>query len=237
MNNNTSGQIMKHQKTILGSRTSQSGLTLIEVMIAITISLLLLSGVIQIFSSNKQVFLVQDASARIQESGRFALHFLVKDIRMADFWGCMGDFPEVNNHLNNNMDNPFDLSSGGITGTDNTGLNGSDTLTLYGGSSDGDIGIDSHNVNAASFKVTSSDHDIDDFDIILATDCENADLLEVTNSSPGTNVTIVANTGNVGLGPGNATKPGFEYSSAGGARLYKFFGTTYSLAKVIGEFS
>jgi type IV pilus assembly protein PilW len=227
-NNNTSKQNMKHQKRILGSRPSQRGLTLIEVMVAITISLFLLGGVIQVFSSNKQVYRVQDASARIQESGRFALHFLIRDIRMADFWGCLGSFPDVNNHLNNNTDNPFDLSSGGITGTDNAGLNGSDTLNLFGGTSDG-IGINSHNVNAASFSLTTTDHGLEDFDYILATDCENADLLEVTNAND-TTETVVGNTGAVTEGPGNGTSPGFEYSSAGGARLYKFEGTTYFLA-------
>lgn len=228
-NNNTSKQNMKHQKSILGSRPSQRGLTLIEVMVAITISLFLLGGVIQVFSSNKQVYRVQDASARIQESGRFALHFLIRDIRMADFWGCLGSFPQVNNHLRNNADNPFNLSNGGITGTDNDGLNGSDTLSLFGGASDS-LSIDDHQVQNVIFTVSTNDHGLNDFDYVLATDCENADLLEVTNASDGNNNTITANTGNVTEGPGNATGPTTEYSPAGGATLYKFEGTTYFLA-------
>ena len=218
--------IKKHSQNL---HKHQQGFTLVEIMVAITISLFLLGGVIQIFMSSKQTYRLQDAAARVQESGRFALHFLVKDIRMADFWGCMGSFPEVNNHLNDNASNPFDLSDGGITGTDNDGLNGSDTLKLFGGVSNG-IGINSHNVAAASFALTTVNHGLADFDYILATDCENADLLEVTNANDGSTVTVVGNTGAVGAGPGNATSPGFAYSADGGARMYSFRGLTYSLA-------
>jgi type IV pilus assembly protein PilW len=69
-------------------RGKQSGLTLIEIMIAITLSLFLMGGLIQIVIGNKQTYKVQDAMARVQENGRFSLHFLTKDIRMAGFMGC-----------------------------------------------------------------------------------------------------------------------------------------------------
>lgn len=204
---------------------NQRGLTLIEIMVAVSISLFLLGGVIQIFGSNKQVYRVQDASARIQESGRFGMYFLTKAIRNADFWGCMGRFPEVNNHLNPGAGNPIDLSQGGIAGTDGDGLNGSDTLILLGGNSDG-IGVDSYNYNAAAFSVSVADSGVNPDDFIMATDCENADLLQVTSTTTST-MTI---TGNTGTGsPGNATKPGFNYSSDTGSRLFKFETTTYSL--------
>ena len=207
----------------------QQGLTLIEIMVAVTISLFLMGGVIQIFMGSKQTYRLQDAAARVQESGRFAINFLVKDIRMADFWGCQGNFPNVNNHLNNSASNPFDLSEGGISGTDSGDDTVPDTLNLFGGVSSG-IGINATNVNAASFQLTTVNHGLADFDYILATDCETADLLEVTNANSGSTLTVVGNTGAVGSGPGNATGPGFAYSADGGARMYTFQGTTYSVA-------
>lgn len=218
--NNTNRSSCQHS-----FRKFQQGLTLIEVMVAITISLFLLGGVIQIFSSNKQVYRVQDASARIQESGRFGLYFLTTAIRNADYWGCSGEFPGVNNHLNAGTENPFDLSNGGIGGTD--GGSGPDTLLLIGGSSNG-IGINSTNLTSAQFFVTDVDHGISTGDYLLATDCENADLLQATSASPGTNINITANTG-TGT-PGNLTKPGFDYTAAGGSRLFTMATTTYSLA-------
>ena len=66
----------------------QTGMTLIELMIAMTLSLILLAGVLQIFIGNKQTYNVQDAMARLQESGRFATRFITKDLRMAGFTGC-----------------------------------------------------------------------------------------------------------------------------------------------------
>ncbi|NOX76094.1 MAG: prepilin-type N-terminal cleavage/methylation domain-containing protein [Gammaproteobacteria bacterium] len=72
---------MSHSRA-LPSRIKQQGMTLIEVMISITISLVLLAGVLQIFASNKATYRVQDAMARVQEGGRFAIHFLTKDLRV-----------------------------------------------------------------------------------------------------------------------------------------------------------
>lgn len=69
-------------------KSRQLGLTIIEVMVSVLISLLLLVGVIQIFGSNKQSYRVVEASSRVQESGRFAWHFLAPPIRMAGFTGC-----------------------------------------------------------------------------------------------------------------------------------------------------
>lgn len=69
-------------------RTNQGGMTLIEIMVAIVISLFLLGGLIQIMVGNKQTYRVQDAMARVQENGRFSQYFLTSDIRMAGFMGC-----------------------------------------------------------------------------------------------------------------------------------------------------
>lgn len=74
----------------------QSGLTLVELLVAMIISLLLLAGVLQIFISNKTTFRVQEGVSRLQENGRFALEFLGKDVRMADYKGCAADAPTTN---------------------------------------------------------------------------------------------------------------------------------------------
>jgi type IV pilus assembly protein PilW len=67
----------------------QSGISLIETMIALLIGLFLLSGVLQLFSSAQQTYRMQSNLARLQENSRFALDFLTHDIRMAGYWGCM----------------------------------------------------------------------------------------------------------------------------------------------------
>ncbi|UOA07566.1 PilW family protein [Methylobacter sp. S3L5C] len=100
----------------------QSGLSLIEIMIALLIGAFLIGGVLQIFISSKQTYRMQQNLSRLQENGRFSLDFLAKDIRMAGYWGC----------LSPNSPNTD------IAGTDNNAVsgdsidNGTDTITLKG---------------------------------------------------------------------------------------------------------
>ena len=62
---------------------TQRGFTLVELMIALTISLILLLVIGTIFTSSRQAFRVQEDNARIQESGRFALEILGRSIKQA----------------------------------------------------------------------------------------------------------------------------------------------------------
>mgnify|MGYP001367911971 CR=1 FL=1 len=67
----------------------QTGMTLIEIMIALLIGAFLLGGVLQVFLGSKQTYRMQENLSRLQENGRFAMEFLSKDIRMVGYWDCM----------------------------------------------------------------------------------------------------------------------------------------------------
>lgn len=70
----------------------QHGLSLIELMIAMALSLLLMLGVLQIFLSSKQTYSANSALSRVQESGRFAIDFITYDLRNAGYKGeCFTD--------------------------------------------------------------------------------------------------------------------------------------------------
>lgn len=69
-------------------RRRQGGLTLIEIMVAMVVSLILIAGVIQIFVGTRQTYRFQDALARVQENGRFAAEAISRDVRLAGFVGC-----------------------------------------------------------------------------------------------------------------------------------------------------
>jgi type IV pilus assembly protein PilW len=80
----------------------QAGLSLIELMISITLGLILMAGVVQMFVSSKSVFTTQQSMSRIQETGRLAIEFLSRDIRMAGFYGCFRpNAADVNRRLQN----------------------------------------------------------------------------------------------------------------------------------------
>lgn len=67
---------------------NQSGLSLVELMISITLGLFLMAGVVQMFISSNTVFGTQQGLSRVQETGRLAVEFIGRDLRMASFSGC-----------------------------------------------------------------------------------------------------------------------------------------------------
>lgn len=79
---------------------AQSGVSLVEVLVAVAISGILLAGVVQIFLSTRQAYTTMDAASRLQEDGRFALHFLSQDLRETGYYGCNGRQLAVDNLLN-----------------------------------------------------------------------------------------------------------------------------------------
>lgn len=66
----------------------QRGLTLVEIMVAMVVSMILIAGVIQIFVGTRQTYRFQDALARVQENGRFAVDHITRDARLAGYSGC-----------------------------------------------------------------------------------------------------------------------------------------------------
>ncbi len=82
---------------------TQKGLTLVEIMIAMVLSIGLLGGVIQIFTATKQSYRIQDGLSRIQENGRFAIQILSSDLQMAGFLGCNGGSQFTNKLTTSNI--------------------------------------------------------------------------------------------------------------------------------------
>ncbi len=192
----------------LGARRRQGGMTLIEIMIAMVVGLILTGGIIQVFSSTRQSNRVHEAISHMQENGRMALEVISRDARMADFWGCAADITNVTNNLDSGGSGYIDFGSGGIDGTD--GASGApDTIVFRGGATSG-LGIEPpYGPQASSNVKVSAGNDLQQGDIVLLSDCESADIFQVTNSNPGSTGTVVHNTGST-TSPGNynATNPG-----------------------------
>lgn len=94
----------------LRSLRSQTGLSLVELMIAMALSLLLMLGVLQIFLSSKQTYTTNSALSRLQENGRFAMDFITYDLRNAGYKGeCL---TAVNNLISNGSDDRYNLEQG-----------------------------------------------------------------------------------------------------------------------------
>lgn len=69
----------------------QAGLSLIELMVALLLSTLLVLGLIEIFSASRASYLMAQGLSRAQESSRFAIDSLQRDVRMSGHFGCVSD--------------------------------------------------------------------------------------------------------------------------------------------------
>lgn len=68
-------------------RQKQSGLTLVELMVALAIGSFLMIGAVQIYNQSRQAFVINESIARVQETAQFAMDTIEADLRMASNWG------------------------------------------------------------------------------------------------------------------------------------------------------
>lgn len=66
--------------------TGQRGLTLVELLVAMTLGLLVLLAISSLYIGSRATFRLQDDNARLQETGRYALEVMGRSIRQAGFW-------------------------------------------------------------------------------------------------------------------------------------------------------
>ena len=217
------------------TRQLQAGLTLVEIMIAMLLSAILLGGVAQIASGTKASYRTNEAVAQLQENGRFATEILARDIRMADFWGCANGIDKVTNNLQVGGTGYIDFTNGGIGGTE--GGADPDTLILRGGFNSA-IGVESPYGPLTSSQIkVSTGNGLNQFDIVMVSDCTSADVFQIVNAQPSTSGELVHNTGAGEPGnynPGNCSGGGNAQCLSkvydGDASVYRVQELVYSIA-------
>lgn len=111
--------------TSFRQRREHSGFSLVELMVAITIGLIILAALATIFVNSRKTYNDQNRAARVQENGRFAMYYLLRDLRMTGYAGCMKDptggeqpnasDPSLIGHLKNNLDTTSGLFYSGTS--------------------------------------------------------------------------------------------------------------------------
>lgn len=76
---------------------SQRGLSLVELMVSMAIGLFLLAGAVTVFGKTRDLYRTNDASARLQETARYAMSTIEADLRLANNWGLMSQAELVDN--------------------------------------------------------------------------------------------------------------------------------------------
>ncbi len=91
-----------HRTVTVAARAFQRGVSLIELMVAITIALLLTLGLVQIFGASRSSSMAQEGLSRVQENGRFITQQMQRQLRMAGFGGCAADSERIKNDTSTN---------------------------------------------------------------------------------------------------------------------------------------
>ncbi len=78
----------KRQQVMQGSTKHQMGVGLVELMITVTIGLVIMAGVLQLYASSTRTAYTAQGASRIQENMRYAMTRLGDDIASAGNMGC-----------------------------------------------------------------------------------------------------------------------------------------------------
>lgn len=217
----------------------QSGLTLVELLIASTLGLLLTLGVVQLFVSSSDSFRMAEAIGRMQESGRLAQDILGRTIRNADYWGCL-NFADVDSvldetHANFDPDlhdfsSPDSIQFAIGDGTDAAA--GTVAIQLKGARSPG-ISMTGMNASSANIDVSSLPSGLlDAGGVVLLTDCANGVVFQLSGVNE-TALNLQHNTGNT-IVPGNIKSGG---GCPNGSSSANCFPDTYTSGDIFVPFS
>jgi type IV pilus assembly protein PilW len=98
------------------------GFSLVEMMVAITLALIVTTGVVSVFVGSRAAFQATSGTAELTDGGRFALNFISNAVRGAGYMGC-ATASHVQGILNNSTTLPlsFNEALGGFE-ANNTGV-------------------------------------------------------------------------------------------------------------------
>ena len=117
-------------KTLTHIRRNHAGFSLTELMVAVVIGLIILAAVASLFVNANKASNNASRTARIQENGRFAMYYLVHDLRMTGYMGCNRDMAS---NLANDLNTKTGFYYGTTTGNNVflTPLEAVDNVTAY----------------------------------------------------------------------------------------------------------
>ncbi len=175
----------------------QRGFGLVELMISVTLGLLLSAAVIQVFLASSTSSQIQDSLAQVQETGRFSMHFIAREVRMSGYMGCAsrGLGRESEDNFRDAVEiialpadavnfTPQDMISGANdVGDDNAwgAQPGTDVLILRRGS-DSNARIESATDDSATLvNISDNVAGFEQGDFVLLADCQKAAIFRVSN--------------------------------------------------------
>ncbi|MBL4868596.1 MAG: PilW family protein [Pseudomonadales bacterium] len=218
----------------------QKGVTLFELLIASAMGLFVMGGIMQVFSDTKQTVRINRSLANIQDGGRIAVNLLTDEFRMIGYQGCADpDVIQTNViavpapliTLYDSALQAYEVSATGwgvgtdLDGIDDTGtanaIMGSDVITVQRASAES-IGLTGNmTADNANIQIESNDLGFEQGDIVMISDCENADIFRITNNPNGGSTVTLAHA----TGSNSTNRLGQIYSTD--AQVMTFVSNTY----------
>lgn len=222
------------------------GFTLVELLVAMLLGVTLLFGLTQLFSNSRDGMRMQAALASVQDSGRVAVELLSRDIRNADFSGCLRDRSELANGLQGYVPGSrheyFNLGSVSGQTADNTTritgrggrkvVPGTHTLQLVSALPvcEGvfDLAADQASAGSQLTLSGSCPGGIDDGTVLLVANCSGGEIFMKTGGSGSTIEHNGVYRNGDGIGNGSAA---FRQSYGSGANVLQPLVYTYYVAQ------
>lgn len=216
----------------------QSGVTLIELMISLTIGLLISGVIASVFLANRQSYKVQEDLARMQENGRFAMQLMAKDIQAAGYRGCVPIGTSAVNLIGNSFASKFgeavvgnealastwnpalDAAISSLTPAPMSGVN-SDVVTVRGAQPGSARTTAVPTGNSVTYDSLT---ELSPGDSVLLAKCDNtpvSNIFTITNTTTPASGTLTANAAITALAPA-------------GSNIRKMLTTTYYIAQPAG---
>ena len=96
----------------------QSGMTMVELLVALAIGSFLMIGAVQVYNQSRQAFVINESIARVQETAQFAMDTVEADLRMASNWGMHSRGAAIEGRALLADPNPLGLPAPGGCGAD-----------------------------------------------------------------------------------------------------------------------
>jgi len=180
--------------------TKTAGFSLVELMVAMVLSIILLAGVIDIYINTKQTYNVQEGLSRMQENARFVMGRLTRELSTAGYLGCLGSIDNEEERVINTLS---DKTKGYNLETPVTGIEGSggtaDEITIIRAKGGSAVAvskqIDSKFSGPVTLDFNDPDYsDLEQYDVVTIADCEKVATFMITNT-PGSDGVIQHATG------------------------------------------
>lgn len=217
-----------------------AGFSLVELMLAMSLGLIVMAGLVRLFVGSKQTYALLHDQARLQESGRYALAFMGRSARGAGYLGCNARPERFVNTLNGALAGLFELNLGRALDAFDSGAGASlEAFAHAAGIDPGQVvaGTDIvafRRVEAPLHRVVAPvesgdspvvevgrEFNLEADDFVLVGDCEQTSLFRITQVIPGAGQATLRHDTGAGAYENSAAKTltgaGKQYGPAGRA--------------------